>query len=57
MQIALAQISDGICHPLKVGVETILNSEKDLITLYAVSNLMRFYQNIINNVSNHLLID
>lgn len=46
----MSHISDGICHPLKVRVETIFNSEKDLIVLYAVANLMRFYQNIINNV-------
>lgn len=50
IQTALAHISDGLCHPLKIRVETILNSEKDLIVLYAVSNLMRFYQNILNNV-------
>lgn len=50
IQLALAMISDGICHPFKVRVETILNAEKDLIILYAISNLMRFYQNIINNV-------
>lgn len=50
IQTALSHISDGICHPLKVRVETIFNSERDLIVLYAVANLMRFYQNIINNV-------
>lgn len=50
IQTALSHMSDGICHPLKVRVETIFNSEKDLIVLYAVANLMRFYQNIINNV-------
>lgn len=52
IQHALAHISDGICHPLKIRVETILTAEQDLIVLYAVSNLMRFYQNIIKNVSN-----
>lgn len=52
IQAALAHISDGICHALKVRVETILNAGTDLITLYAVSNLIRFYQNIINQVSN-----
>lgn len=51
LQLALAHISDGICHPLKIRVETILTAEQDLIVLYAVSNLMRFYQNIIKNVS------
>lgn len=50
IQLALANISDGLCHPLKIRVETVLNSETDLIVLYAVSNLIRFYQNILNNV-------
>lgn len=47
----MAYIADGICHPLKVRVETILNtSEKDVITLFAISNLLRFYQKVINQV-------
>uniref|UniRef100_A0A1Q3F6J5 Conserved oligomeric Golgi complex subunit 6 n=1 Tax=Culex tarsalis TaxID=7177 RepID=A0A1Q3F6J5_CULTA len=50
IQLAMTTISDGVCHPLKVRVETILNSENDTIVLYSISNLMRFYQNIINNV-------
>lgn len=45
----MAHISDGVCHPLKVRVETILNTEKELLCLYGISNLIRFYQNIINN--------
>lgn len=31
-------------------METILNSGVDLITLYAISNLIRFYENIINQI-------
>jgi conserved oligomeric Golgi complex subunit 6 len=50
IQAALANISDGLCHPLKVRVEMILNTEKDTIVLYSIANLIRFYQNIINNV-------
>lgn len=50
IQTALAHIGDGICHALKVRVETILNSGVDLITLYAISNLIRFYENIINQI-------
>lgn len=51
IQSALANITDGICHPLKVRVETIIvNSGKDTILLYNIANLIRFYQNIINNV-------
>ncbi|XP_053685467.1 conserved oligomeric Golgi complex subunit 6 [Sabethes cyaneus] len=49
-QLAMTNISDGVCHPLKVRVEMILNSEKDTIVLYSISNLIRFYQNIISNV-------
>ncbi|XP_055531100.1 conserved oligomeric Golgi complex subunit 6 [Wyeomyia smithii] len=49
-QLAMTNISDGVCHPLKVRVEMILNSEKDTIVLYSISNLIRFYQNIIINV-------
>lgn len=51
IQNALINITDGLCHPLKVRVETILNSEKQTITLYAVGNLIRFYRNVIENVS------
>lgn len=47
---ALANISDGVCHTLKVRVEMILNSEKDTIILYSIANLIRFYFNIINSV-------
>lgn len=49
-QLAMTNISDGVCHPLRVRVEMILNTEKDTIVLYSISNMMRFYQNIINNV-------
>ncbi|KAM7345895.1 conserved oligomeric Golgi complex subunit 6 [Cochliomyia hominivorax] len=50
MQNALAYIADGVCHPLKVRVETILNSEKDTIVLFTISNLLRFYQQIMKQV-------
>lgn len=50
MRNALAYIADGVCHPLKVRVETILGSEKDTIVLFAISNLLRFYQQIIKQV-------
>jgi len=52
IQIALANISDGVCHPLKIRIEMILNSEKQTLVLYAIANLIRFYQGIINNVIN-----
>lgn len=47
IQAALAHIADGVCHALKVRVETILNACNDLIILYSVSNLIRFYQTIL----------
>ncbi|XP_030383226.1 conserved oligomeric Golgi complex subunit 6 [Scaptodrosophila lebanonensis] len=50
MQKALSYIADGVCHPLKVRVETVLNSEKDTIILFAISNLLRFYQQIMKQV-------
>ncbi|XP_058462826.1 conserved oligomeric Golgi complex subunit 6 [Malaya genurostris] len=50
IQLAMTNISDGVCHTLRVRVEMILNGEKDTIVLYSISNLIRFYQNIINSV-------
>uniref|UniRef100_A0A1I8NN97 Conserved oligomeric Golgi complex subunit 6 n=1 Tax=Stomoxys calcitrans TaxID=35570 RepID=A0A1I8NN97_STOCA len=50
MRNALAYIVDGVCHPLKVRVDTILTSEKDTIVLFAISNLLRFYQQIMKQV-------
>lgn len=59
IQAALAHIADGVCHVLKVRVETILNGCNDLIILYSVSNLIRFYQAILKQVnsSNRLSLD
>ncbi|XP_017147045.1 conserved oligomeric Golgi complex subunit 6 [Drosophila miranda] len=50
LQAALGYIADGVQHPLKVRVETILNSEKDTIVLFTLSNLLRFYQQIMKQV-------
>lgn len=50
MRNALAYIVDGVSHPLKVRVDTILTSEKDTIVLFAISNLLRFYQQIMKQV-------
>lgn len=49
-QAAVTHIADGICHAFKVRVETILNGCCDVITLYSVSNLIRFYQSILKQV-------
>jgi len=46
----LGYIADGVCHPLKVRVETILQAEKDTIVLFTISNLLRFYQQIMRQV-------
>ncbi|ALC42039.1 CG1968 [Drosophila busckii] len=50
MQRALSYIADGVCHPLKVRVETILGQEQDTIILFTISNLLRFYQQIMRQV-------
>ncbi|KAH8401293.1 hypothetical protein KR009_004438 [Drosophila setifemur] len=50
LQSALGYIADGVCHPLKVRVETILHAEKDTIVLFTISNLLRFYQQIMRQV-------
>ncbi|EDV36697.2 uncharacterized protein Dana_GF11818, partial [Drosophila ananassae] len=50
LQSALGYIADGVCHPLKVRVETILQAEKDTIVLFTISNLLRFYQQIMRQV-------
>lgn len=50
IQAAVAHVTDGVCHALKVRVETILNASHDLIILYSVSNLIRFYQAILGQI-------
>ncbi|XP_053675428.1 conserved oligomeric Golgi complex subunit 6 [Anopheles nili] len=50
IQSAMINVSDGVCHPLRVRVETILNAEKDTIILYSIFNLIKFYQNMINGI-------
>lgn len=49
-QAALTHIADGVCHALKIRIETILNGCTDIIILYSVSNLIRFYQTILKQV-------
>lgn len=50
IQAAVAHITDGVCHALKIRVETILAASHDLIILYSVSNLIRFYQTILGQI-------
>lgn len=55
-QETLSQICDGVCHPLKVRVENVLHGngssseagEKQAFVLYAVANLIRFYERVLN---------
>jgi conserved oligomeric Golgi complex subunit 6 len=44
---AMVSITDGVCHTLRVRVDTVLNSVNDTIVLYSIANLIRFYYNII----------
>lgn len=54
IQATLASICDGVCHPLKLRVDIVLNGnsggEKNTFVLYAVANLIRFYENVLNDV-------
>ncbi|RZF43377.1 hypothetical protein LSTR_LSTR001638 [Laodelphax striatellus] len=43
IQQALANISEGVCHPLRVRVEHILSSTTILTSLYCAINFLRFY--------------
>lgn len=47
---ALASICEGICHPLKIRVEKILNVPTQASALYAVTNLIRYYKKCIGKV-------
>jgi hypothetical protein len=47
---ALSNITDGVCHTLKVRIEKVLNTESDPITLYSISNLIRFYHSTLLQV-------
>lgn len=47
---ALANISQGVCHPLKIRVEKMLSVPVPSTILYAVTNLIRFYKNSISQV-------
>ncbi|CAG9810797.1 unnamed protein product [Chironomus riparius] len=47
---ALANIADGVAHPLRVRIDTVLNTVNDTIVLYSIANLVRFYYNIIRGM-------
>jgi hypothetical protein len=52
VQQALSNITEGVCHPLKVRVEHILAVDAGATVLYSISNLVRFYQQVIGQVGN-----
>lgn len=45
---ALAEITEGLCHPLKVRIELILTSDRNPVLLCSIINLVRFYSRILN---------
>ncbi|KAL1513781.1 hypothetical protein ABEB36_003145 [Hypothenemus hampei] len=47
---ALANICEGVCQPLRIRVEKILNVPTQPATLYAIVNMLRFYKKCINKV-------
>lgn len=47
---ALVNISDGVCHTLRVRIDSVLNTVNDTIVLYSIANLIRFYFNIITSI-------
>ncbi|PNF41222.1 Conserved oligomeric Golgi complex subunit 6 [Cryptotermes secundus] len=50
---ALCNITEGVCHPLKVRVEHILAAaDIGATVLYSITNLVRFYQQVIGQVMN-----
>lgn len=54
IQETLASICDGVCHPLRIRVEIVLNAStvaKPLtFVLYNVANLIRFYEQVLTEV-------
>lgn len=50
IQQTLSNITEGVCHPLKVRVEHILAGEAGATVLYSVTNLIRFYLQVIGQV-------
>ncbi|ENN78048.1 hypothetical protein YQE_05485, partial [Dendroctonus ponderosae] len=47
---ALANICEGICQPLKIRIEKILNVPNQPSTLYAIVNMLRYYKKCINKL-------
>ncbi|XP_018574579.1 conserved oligomeric Golgi complex subunit 6 isoform X2 [Anoplophora glabripennis] len=47
IQDALIRICDGICHPLKIRIEKVLNVPTPATVLHSVVNLLRYYKKCI----------
>jgi hypothetical protein len=45
----LAQVTEGVCRPLRVRVEQVIVSELPSTTAFKVSSLLRFYLNILTD--------
>jgi hypothetical protein len=50
IQQTLSNITEGVCHPLKVRVEHILAADTPATVLYSIANLIRFYKQVIGQV-------
>lgn len=50
VQTIVNHIVDGVCHALKLRIETILNASVDLVTVYSVANLIRFYLGVLRQI-------
>ncbi|OAD55396.1 Conserved oligomeric Golgi complex subunit 6 [Eufriesea mexicana] len=47
---SLSNITEGLCHPLKSGIENVISVDAPATTLYSITTLLRFYQMIIQHV-------
>ncbi|CAH0391613.1 unnamed protein product [Bemisia tabaci] len=47
---ALSNITEGVCNPLQVRLETVIQQETSPSNLYSVISLLKFYHNIISSV-------
>lgn len=50
LEEALANICEGICHPLKIRIEKTLTAAFDASVLYSLTNLIRYYKKMIAKI-------
>lgn len=50
MKLALGNITEGLCHPLKSRIEHILAADASASVFYSVMALIRYYIKIFNDV-------